>query len=100
MKIYQTYRNSDEIEGRGTMVSDLAFLHKEHAARYIDDQPGIMGRKGKWSQMEYGDWEIIEVNVIEDEFDPEEYKLIKIRENALAKLTDKEKEALGLSETL
>jgi hypothetical protein len=59
-----------------------------------------MGRKGKWSQMEYGDWEIIEVNVIEDEFDPAEYKLIKIRENALSKLSEEEKEALGLSETL
>jgi hypothetical protein len=100
MKIYQTYRNSDDIEGRGPMVPDLAFLHKAHAERYIDEQPGIMGRKGKWSQQEYGDWEIIEVNVIENEFDPAEYKLIKLRERALSKLSEEEKKALGLSGTL
>lgn len=65
MQIWQTYRNSDEIEGRGPMVPDLAFLHKEDAERYIDEQPGVMGRKAKWSQQKYGDWEIKAVKVHE-----------------------------------
>ena len=50
MQIWQTYRNADETEGRGPMVPDLAFLHKEHAERYIDEQPGVMGRRAKWSR--------------------------------------------------
>ncbi len=82
------------------MIPDLTFLHKEHAERYIDEQPGVMRRKGKQSQLKCGDWEIIEVNVIEDEFDPEEYKLIKLRESALSKFSEDEKKALGLSGTL
>lgn len=64
-QIWQTYRNVDETEGRESTVPDLAFLHLEHAKRYIDEQPGIGGRRGKWSLNQYGDWYIIPVNLID-----------------------------------
>lgn len=64
MLIYQTYRNADQTEGRGPMEPDLAFFHKEHAERFIDEQPGIMGRREKWSQLRHGDWVVM----------PEEHK--------------------------
>ena len=63
MQIWQTYRNADETEGRGPMVPDLAFLHKEHAERYIDEQPGVQGRRAKWSRSTYGDWRISPLEV-------------------------------------
>lgn len=67
MKAYQAYRNSDMTEGRGPMVPDRIFLHKEHANAYIDKQPGVMGRRRKWSTEKYGDWEIKDVEIIEHE---------------------------------
>lgn len=99
MKIWQTYRNADEIEGRGPMVPDFAFLHKEHAERYIDEQPGVMGRRGQWSQQKYGDWEIRPVEVLDYDIIEVGFKKVKTRLIALAKLTDEEKEALGLMDT-
>lgn len=97
MKVYLTYYNADDIEGRGPMVLDLAFLHREHAAKYIDSQPGAMGDPGPWSDKDFGHRMIKEIDVITHEVDPEEAKLIKIRDRALSKLTADEKEALGLS---
>jgi hypothetical protein len=96
MKIYMTKRNSDPIEGKGPMVNDKAFLYKEHAEAYIDTQPGIMGRKAKWSQEKYGDWTIVEIEIVEH--DVVEHDRIKkeMKEKALAKLTDEEREVLGL----
>ena len=82
------------------MVPDLAFLHKEHAERYIDERPGIMGRRVKWSQQsEFGDWRIKQVDVID--YDIVEVKANKerIRQDALKKLSKEEKEALGLTDT-
>lgn len=38
-------------------------------------------------------------NVIEHEVDPAEYKLIKLQESALSKLSEEEEKALGLSQT-
>ena len=98
MRIWQSYRNADDIEGRGPMVPDLAFLHKEHAERYIDEQPGVMGRRFKWSQSPYGDWTIKPIEVIDYDVTEEGIKKTKAR-MALAKLTDEEKEILGLLDT-
>lgn len=69
--IYQTYRNSDMTEGRGPMIPDRAFLKREDAEKYIDDKPGIMGRKCSyensipipWSKSKSGDWEIRKIQV-------------------------------------
>ena len=65
MKVFLTFRNSDTIEGRGPMVPDLCFVNREHAEAYIDEQPGVQGRKQKWSLMYLGDWYVKEVDVIE-----------------------------------
>lgn len=99
MIVYQTYRNSDDIEGRGPMVADLTFLHREHAERYIDEQPGIMGRLGKWSKEKYGDWIIKSIEVIDFDIVEQGIKNTELKMKALAKLTDEEKELLGLLDT-
>jgi hypothetical protein len=97
MKVYLTYYNADDIEGRGPMVLDLVFLHRKHAAEYIDSQPGSMGDPGPWSDKDFGHRMIKEVDVITHAIDVKEAKLIKIRERALSKLTADEKLVLGLS---
>lgn len=89
---YQTRRNADTTEGRGPMVNDRAFVHYKDAAAYIDEQPGVMGRRSKWSECEYGDWDIQEVKALTGPFDVSEDK----RKKALAKLTDEERKLLGL----
>jgi hypothetical protein len=58
MEIYLVFRNSDMTEGRGPMIFDSAFLSKKKAEEYVDEKPGVMGRKMKWSERKYGDWEI------------------------------------------
>jgi hypothetical protein len=65
MEIWQTYRNADDIEGRGPMVPDRAFLHEHHAAEYIDTQPGLMGRRRQWSKESNGDWRMRRKTVYE-----------------------------------
>ena len=96
MRIFMTQYNSDMTEGRGPMVNDKCFLHREHAVAYIDAQPGVMGIKAKWSAEKFGDWRIFEVEVVEhDVVDHERIKQER-RATALAKLTELEREALGL----
>lgn len=92
MKIYLTKRNSDLTEGRGPMVNDLAFMHKEDAAAYIDHRPGVMGRRIKWSEENYGDWIIEEIEVREYPYNEQHEAKLKI----LAKLTKEERKILGL----
>lgn len=60
----------------------LSFITKELADDYI---------KGK------EDWKVVEVDLINSRDDIPEVKRMKVREMALAKLTDEEKEALGLT---
>jgi len=79
-------------EGRGPMVQDLCFSSKKLAAEYIDQQPRVMGRRGKWSEEEFGDWQIQAIEVLDQIPDPNQ----KIRQKALSKLTFKEKRVLGL----
>lgn len=94
--IYQTNRNSDTTEGRGPMVPDLAFTKRSLAETYIDGQPGVQGRTGKWSQEKYGDWNISEVEVLDELPENIEKKKQEIRKRALNKLTDEERKVLGL----
>lgn len=96
MIIWQTYRNSDDIEGRGPMVPDLAFLHKKHAIDYIDAQPGIMNQEGKWSEQKYGDWKMKPVEVLEYDYMESERQKEELKTQALNKLTQEEKKILGL----
>lgn len=92
MKIYLTKVNADLTEGRGPMVNDLAFVSREYAADYIDNMPGIMGRRAKWSKEKYGDWIIDEIEVREKPYD----KNYELKLKALAKLTKEERNILGL----
>lgn len=96
MKIYQTYKQSDETEGRGPRIPDFAFLYEEHAVRYIDSQPGIMGRRAKWSNEKYGDWSVEEIEVLDFDVIEAGQATARLKMKALAKLTIEEKEALGL----
>lgn len=96
MKVYLTYKNSDTTEGRGPMVLDSIFLHRKDAAEYIDQQPGIMGCMGKWSEEKYGDWQINEMDVYESFVDMKTITLAKEKAVALSKLTPKERQILGL----
>ncbi|QGT54335.1 hypothetical protein b3_0091 [Synechococcus phage B3] len=96
MKIWQTYRNADDIEGRGPMVPDYAFLHKEHADRYIDEQPGVMGRRAQWSKQKFGDWSVEVIEVFDFDVIEAGLEKVKLRSKALSKLTPEEKLVLGL----
>lgn len=94
--VYTVYRNSDMTEGRGPMVLDCAFTKEKYANEYIDTKCGVMGRKAKWSEEQYGDWEVRPITVLDYSVVEEKYKKERIKFEALKKLTEKEKEALGL----
>lgn len=96
MKIYVAMANADMTEGRGPMRPVKYFLHEEDALCYIDQQEGIMGRKMKWSQEEYGDWRVEEIDVNEESIiDREKVRRERIN-HALGKLGQDEIELLGL----
>ncbi len=63
--VHIVFRNADTTEGRGPMVLDRVFADKEKANAFIDSQPGVMGRRAKWSTILYGDWEVRTLEVIE-----------------------------------
>ena len=96
MKVYMTKYNADLTEGRGPMVNDKCFLHWNHAARYINSQPGVMGRTAKWTDRKYGDWEIEEIEVIDYDILKEQERINREKKAALNKLSDYEKKILGL----
>jgi len=96
MIIWQTYRNADMTEGRGPSIPDLAFVHRQHAADYIDAQEGVMGHKAKWSENTFGDWYMTKVEVLEYDYMESEQRKEKLKEQALNKLTQEEKVILGL----
>ena len=100
-RIYLAMENSDTVEGKGPMVINCAFFKREEAEKYIDEQPGIMGRKstkGGWSKEKYGDWSVKELIVLESLEEASEIKTIKARERALQKLTLEERKLLGLAD--
>lgn len=88
--VYMAMRNSDMTEGRGPMVQGLCFDSIELANTYIDRQPGVMGRLGKWSKETYGDWYVNKIEVLSYVPTLDE----KIRAKALSKLTAEEKRVL------
>lgn len=95
-RVFLTRRISDTTEGRGPMLPDLCFRHREDAEKYIDDKPGVMGRFKRWSQEKHGDWDIMELQVFDSCVSAEEAEEYKAKKLALAKLTRTEKELLGL----
>lgn len=98
MKVYMTRKNADMIEGRGPMVNDVCFEHRDDAAKHIDRQQGVMGRlppSGKWSTEKYGDWEIVEIEVHSSFADFEIKSKENLRKQVLEKLSPQERKALG-----
>lgn len=96
MKAYMTMRNSDEVEGRGSMVNDACFMFKKDAEDYINNMPGVMGRRRIWSVEPYGDWLIKEIEIYES---LEVFRVARansLRDAALAKLTVEERKILNL----
>lgn len=94
--IYCVFRNSDFTEGRGPMVLDSIWNNYEEAAKYIDNQPGIQGKKAKWSQSLYGDWEIKKMPIFQHIEDKQAIDNALLKQKALAKLTIEERKVLGL----
>ena len=95
LKVYMARKNADMNEGRGPMVNDMCFQYRKHAEEYIDRQCGVMGRRppsGKWSQEEYGDWDIAEIEVHSSVPADKD----ALRKHALSKLTHEERRVLDL----
>ena len=88
-------------EGRGPSVLDSIWDNRIEAERFMDEQPGVMGRPGPWSDKKVGrDWYIEEVTVFsnaKDKVDEEQKKLIR---KALRKLTEEEIDALNITHLL
>jgi hypothetical protein len=61
--VFLTYKNADMTTGDGPMIPDRCFAFRAEAVAYIDSQPGVQGRRAKWSEYKFGDWEIRELSV-------------------------------------
>lgn len=97
MKAYMIRKkNADMNEGRGPMIIDLFFLNREHAIEYMDAQPGVFGRKFKWSKNVHDDWDMIEIEILEYSVFEAKARKEALRKQALEKLTPEEREALGI----
>ena len=98
--VHVVRKNSDTVEGRGPMIVDSIWAGEAEkcAKKYMDEQPGIMGRKGEWSKDRYGDWTIERVPVIQSYSTKKDTDSLLLREKALRKLTKEEKVALGVEE--
>ncbi len=94
--VYAIFKNSDTTEGRGPMVLDSIFANRTAAVEYADAQPGIMGRRGKWSEEKYGDWEIREMPLFSLAEQKNAAVIAEQKARALSKLTPFERKLLGL----
>lgn len=93
--IFAVYENADKTEGRGPTIINSLWDDKEEAIKFMDEQPGVMGNRTKWSEVKYGDWHIQEIPVfskIEEKLTFEKQEQIK---KALNKLTPDERKLLG-----
>lgn len=98
--VWVVKKNADMTEGRGPMIFDSVWVDdRAKVAEYIDSQPGCMGRRVKFSEQKYGDWTMERVILYRNYRDAKqltEEQLAQVREQALAKLSNTEKIALGL----
>lgn len=97
--VFVLKRNADTTEGRGPMVLHSVWGVEVEAKRFMDKQPGVMGRRAKWSSgplASGGDWTIEEFPVLMSELDYTNAQLQETRIRALAKLSAEEKVALGI----
>lgn len=92
MNVWIVYRNSaGRSEGRGSMILDKIFVHKDHAVDYIEN---VCGEKPNFyrDRAYYNFYSIEEKEVLIKAFDAKAAK----RQQALEKLTAEEKQLLGL----
>ena len=94
---YVAFKNADGTEGRGPMVPVKGFDNKQAADDYIDAQPGVMGRREKWSAQAYGDWQVRTFYLFSTAEEALAAEQDDRRKAALKKLTDEEKKLLGLA---
>ena len=85
MYIYQTYRPENMDDGGRRDKPDLAFLNEQDAINYINDQPGICGRRADWTKDAYPHWTIKQVEVLDRPYNPEKegytYKMKRYHEH-------------------
>ena len=94
--IHIVLKNADETEGRGPMIPVKYILNHDDAVAYIESRPDAYSRQRKWQGERYGDYELRTVPLLESLAEIEEYIPVDFKAQALAKLTDQEKKALGL----
>lgn len=86
--IYIVFKNADQTEGRGPMMAVEAFEFREHAYNYISS----VTKNDASSEIKQGWWDIREFVLHSEEFKKEDTE----RQKALSKLTERERELLGL----
>lgn len=99
MKIYGVYKQKDMTEGRGSMVFVCCFTKECDAWSYANKQTGIMGRYngGDWRSYSGGrDWDVKPLECFQSFEESAKAYENKLRESALSKLSEEEKEVLGL----
>jgi hypothetical protein len=96
MQVWATYRNSDMTEGKGHMVLDKVFMYEQDAHEYINDQPGVFGRRAEhgWQNTNLGDWQVKPLWIMEHLEDGVEYTRQQAIKRAYQKLTPEEKAAV------
>ena len=87
--IYVVRQNADLTEGRGPMMPKAYFASQDDASEFALTLPGVMGtRQGV---------DVGAIHVHESLDEHPDWTIEKIRQTALEKLTDLEKQALGLT---
>lgn len=87
-KIFMVLVNADSTEGRGPMRNEQAFVHRKYAEDYIVLKSG----KSAKTMIDAGWYDIRPIEVHEGVYDPDVIE----RQAALAKLTQRECELLGI----
>lgn len=101
-KVYVVLRNADSTEGRGPMLLHAAFSDGEEAIKYVEKQGGIFGSKQEVVRGKYGHYasgngyQIVEQPVYKSGEDIETIEREQLRARALGKLSEEEREVLGI----
>jgi len=84
--IYLARENMDQTEGRGPMITIAAFEEEKDAKKAVKGR-GVMG---------YGDGAVAPLKVYSNFEDWKHGKMTEAKRTALEKLTEEEREALGV----
>lgn len=99
--VYQVWRETDMTEPRAPMKPVVAFTSEQDAWECANKQSGIMGRKpkdGDWRTYSDGrDWDVKPLVVYQTYQESDRAHKEQLKKAALAKLTEAEKQVLGLT---